>query len=333
MFAWGFRQTQTGYAVEVKMVDVSPNNVYQYRTNDGSGWSGWSSSRTIVAKQPQELLDDVWIMFWTGTGHILNDVWSFNTHQTYTDISTTYDLFSNFVTVGTENGYSTVSKRFTIPPGCKSRYKVLLNFLNSDNLLLEYSMNVSFLGYDGTAVRVVTGTQKFDWVRPPITSRYVDLGIIDLNPLNSPFLLHPNGACEMDVTIYIRSEETLVSGDDIVLDSIYLVPVQDDTGYFHAVWKFDNEGREIYSNYDPSNPYILEISHNMIDGASPDTAFVVPLDATYAGNPITLIPGVLNTVLILPIFSTNTSDWRVGSLEAGNSGSGYIAIRPRFLNI
>ena len=333
MFCWGFRETQTGYSVEVNIVSGGSPNQYQYRTNDGSGWSSWSSSRTIVAKQPQELLDDVWIMFWTSTGHIATDIWTFQTHQTYTDISTTYNLFSNAAAMYTEDGFVTATKRFTIPPGCKSRYKVLLNFLNSDANLLEYSMNVSFLGYDGTAVRVTTGTQKFDWVRPPITSRYVDLGIIDLNPTSSPFLLHPNTVTEMDITIYLRTEETLISGDDIVLDSIYLVPVQDDTGYFHCVWKFDYEGREVFSNYDPSNPYICEISHNVLDGASPDTAFSVPLDATYAGNPITLIPGVTNTLLFLPIFSTNTSDWRIGSLEAGDTGGGYIAIRPRFLNI
>ena len=103
----------------------------------------------------------------------------------------------------------------------------------------------------------------------------------------------------------------------------------------HAVWTYDGYGREVYCNYDSNYPYIAEVSANFFDSTSLTNISGVGLNGTYAGNVITLVPGIDNTLLILPIFSVSTMDWRGGTaISSGQtSGDTYVAIRPRCLQV
>jgi hypothetical protein len=57
---------------------------------------------------------------------------------------------------------------------------------------------------------------------------------------------------------------------------------------------------------------------------------VSALDQTVEGSPITLIPGVDNTILVIPLFSVS-SDYRTGLPTSGiGTGTTTMSIRPAY---
>lgn len=230
-----------------------------------------------------------------------------------------------------DSGQALASFYVNVPPGCRSRYKVLAAI--ASDLYCEYRMEVSFIGRDGNNDRVATEPQHYEWTGP-FESRVLDLGVIDLTSMSVPFLSHPYTSTILRVTIYARTMEQILSdvGDDIQFLRGHLIPVQDEFGYMQAGWVADGGGMEVYSNYDAGNPYLAEESVNVLNGDYTGRISVA-LDATFGGNVITLIPNVKQTVMIVPMLST-TTDWRAASLPTnGESGLTYIAIRPRYLHL
>lgn len=325
MFCYGDVRSSTGHTYVVKIVGTSS---YQWKKDAGS----FSGTIAITANVITQLgAEGVYIYFLNTTGHITNDTWTFKNNQAFFAASTTYDAYTNRATLYTSAGGILKFWNAVVPPGCTSKYKCYVSI--PTNIDCEYKMTVNVLGYGGPSGRVTTGTQEYDWVKIPAASGYVDLGVIDLSPTSSPFLIHPGILSEIQIAFYVRATATIPNPSSIVINGMYLIPCPDEHSYFHAVWTYDGYGREIYCNYDPSNPYIAEVAANWWDNIYTATQGT-GLNATYAGNVITLIPGVDNTIIMVPVFSASSMDWRYGTFASGtNTGAIYLAIKPRYIQV
>lgn len=333
MFCYGQVQSSTGAMFNVKISAEGTPDSFQWKKNSGS----YSSSIQIEANTPVKLgSDDVYVYFWTETGHNINDEWNFRSNQAYIVIDDNTDLYPQRDDVYSDNGFFFASGKIVIPPGCKSKYRVYASFNPGalPSVGLEFMMTAFYLGFvSPSGGRVSTVANQYDWVRLPPGASYIDLGVLDFTPDSSPFLLHPQVSSEMDLQFSVRSDNELANPSNLTIRGVYLVPCQDEYACMHVVWKFDGFGREVFCNYDPAHPYVAEVSANYFDEPF-EIANAVPLDATYSGNIITLIPGVINTLLFIPVFSTNTSDWRIGTFTTNSlTGEIYVAIRPRYLYI
>lgn len=327
-FVYGQRRSNSNRNFRVRISSTGSPDMYQYSDDDGSTWS---SAAPIVAKTKMQLGSyDIWIMFWNATGHTSGDYWSFKDRQSQIDgASSTSALYTNRNDAYSETGYAIGSVNFTVPQGCTSRYRVLIKKTVSGCTNYDIRMNVEYYGFNGSTM-VVSKPVEYSWVRA--SNGDVDLGMIDLTPRSLGLLNHPNSFTYGRISYYIRAVSEISVGATAIVSEVFLVPAQDEYSYMFAAWDYDGAGREIYCNYDPNNPYLAEVSSTHTDGDY-DLIFVGGLDYTMAGNVITLIPNVDNTLLFLPMFSpTNVMDWRYSTFSTGaKTNTTTVAIRPRYL--
>lgn len=309
-------------------------NTFRFSNDNGSTWG---STQNVVAWTPISLVpfaggaSGAFVVFGSATGFTTNQYWTFINHQSFVAGASAIDAYDNRNDFMTDSGKAIHSFYVNIPPGCRSRYKMLA-YITSD-IYCEYRMRVNFIGRASDVSRVATEPQHYEWTGP-FLGRMLDLGVIDFTSLSVPFMSHPYAGTVLQVTIYARTMEQILvdpSGSVQFLRG-HLVPVQDEFGYMQAGWKTDGSGREVYSNYDAGNPYVAEESVNKFDGDLTGR-ISMGLDMTYGGNVITLIPNIRQTLMFVPLISVST-DWRASTLGTnGETGDTYLAIRPRYLHL
>lgn len=331
MFCYGQMRSATGKSYVVKITGTGTPNQFQYSVNGGA----FSSSINITVRTPIKLgTDEVYVFFNQATGHALNDQWTFVSHQAHLSYTgSSFDLYANRASVHSATGYGVGSVGFTVPPGCRSKYRVYANFTFTGGISVgEFAMDIRFVGYNGTS-RAETLSTIYDWVSARLDAA-VDLGILDLTPRVTPHLLHPSGMLEGRIYFLFRSDGNVPNPTTCKVNNVFLVPCQDDYAYMHAKWVYDGVGREVFCNYDAANPYMAEVAGNQFDSSYPGIVSIVPLDGTYSGNMITLMPNVDNTLLFLPMGTAlaGSGDWRHSTFSAAaKTQSTSVAIRPRFL--
>lgn len=335
VFVYGNVYDDSNLSLKIKINSVGSPNQFQFSNNNGSSYG---TAQNIVAWTPFQLTPasggpiDAYAVFGSTTGFTLNQTWTFSNHQAYFDNpGSSLDTYTIREDLMGESGAALYSFYVNVPPGCRSRYKFVAA-LQSD-ILAEFRMRVSFIGRASASSRIATEPQYYEWVGP-YGNRTIDLGLIDLTSMTNPFMSHPYTGTVLQIIIYARTQEEIVSDTADVIGFLrgYLVPAQDEYSYMQAGWKNDGAGREVYSNYDAGNPYIAEESVNLFDG-NLSGRVSMGLDATYGGNIVTLIPNVKQTILFVPMLSVS-QDWRAAGLQTnGETGDTYVAIRPRYLHL
>lgn len=328
LYVGGTYNSTTGKSYKVKISGTGSPNQYQYSTNGGSSYSA-SFNISAGATNSLEGGGSIVPYFWfeSATGHTLNATWSFNSHQTVQYINSTYDVYANRATAYTEDGAFVKDIYYNIPYGCHSRYKVYLVF-TATGFTPEVSAKMYYGGYNysGAGGKLYSGGGRFDWTTPATTSNWVDVALIDTTANANPSAMHPYVNSEVLLQIHVRSKSAIANPATFNITHAYLVPCPDENSWFHAGWTDDGEQYEYYCNYDMSNPYMVESAYPSSAGGRR----AMPLNGTYGGNFITLLPDVQNTLLMLPIFTTS-SDWRSSVIaDSGNTGAVEISYKPMY---
>lgn len=335
LFVYGDIKSTTNNTYRINIVGTGTPNTFRFSANNGSTWG---PTYNVQAWTPIQLeggsgLINAYAVFGSTTGFTSNQTWTFSSHQAYiSNSASALDTYTIRADLMGDSGYGIYTFNINVPPGCRSRYK-MVGYIDSD-ILAEYRMRVGFVGRGTSGDRVFTEPQYYEWTGP-YESRMIDFGMIDLTSYSVPFMSHPYSACVLQITIYARTAEEIVTdtSDEIKFLRGYLVPAQDEFAHMQAAWKTDGTGFEVYSNYDPANPYIAEENISMMDATSTAARVSIGLDATYGGNVITLVPNVDQTIFIAPLLSTAT-DWRSAIIPTnGQTGDTYVAIRPRYLHV
>ena len=284
--------------------------------------------------------DTIYLMFTQATGHTLNQQWAFSSNQSFFYPNATKNVYSSYAGYMSAGGTYVGGIDINVPSGVRKNYKIMANLSESTYKRTEYRMSVSFgfIPYEGTTY---TWTQEvfMDWVMPVthlLTT--VDLGPLDLTARGCPALQNPSSIARAQIKIYARGTEALSEAHNVNIGHCFVVPASDPNAYIRAAWVTDTmDGWESYSNYDESNPYITETTasywHGAIEGFLDITAEIgsaAPLDATWIGRHITLIPGVTNTIYFLPLFNSG-GDYRKGYVTNSQTGPTYVACRPKYL--
>lgn len=320
-----------GKKIVIKIVSLSPDK-FQYSTDGGSSWSasinvdaGGIQSTTHTVLNSTANSTNISITFGAASGHVVNDTWTFYSHQAYIPVDYTRDVYANRSDAYSESGFYLTGAYINIPQGCRSRYKVYVRF-SASGYVPEFAMSTAYAGFSASySSHLYSGNAKYDWTLPGSGSDFADLGIIDFTASGTPALAHPYVGGKMLISIYTRSVDTITNPASCTIGWIYLIPCQDDNSWIHAAWTDDGAERETFCNYDQLNPYMAETK---IADTTFGTRYIMPLNGTYGGNFITLIPDVDNTILCFPIFSTQT-DWRRSSIPSGSTNdSVHIAYRP-----
>lgn len=328
LYTGGTYNNITGKQYKVKISGTGSPNQYQYSTNGGSSYSA-SFNISAGAINSLEGASSIVPYFWfeSATGHNLNDTWTFNSHQTVQYINSTFDLYANRANAYTEDGVLVKDIHYTIPYGCHSRYKVYLVFSYTGHAP-EVSAKMYYGGYNysGAGGKLYSGGARFDWTSPATSANWVDVALIDTTANANPSAMHPYINSDILLQVYVRSKSAIANPATFNISYAYLVPCPDENSWFHAGWTDDGEQYEYYCNYDMANPYMVESSYPTAGGGRR----AMPLNGTYGGNLITLIPQVQNTIVMLPVFTTN-SDWRSSTLStSGTTGAVEISYKPMY---
>lgn len=340
------------YRIRIDSTNVNGDSV-SYSLDNGSTWS------TPITLQDHTAYDigstGLWFMFLSRSGHTQGNQWQFRTTQSYLvpRLGSSRDLTPSNVYLAfmSEDGFNFDDFEINVPKEARGRYRIMAEVTHSGIGRADIRAVLSYKGFDG-----LDGSPKwtkgsyFDWVRTGVARTIVDLGVLDLTPSGLPHRSHPGSSGMIRVELYARGSLTSKPPDtsmNVRLIRAFIVPVQDEDSFLWAGWSYDGIGREVYSNYDYSNPYIGEVSASVSDkkgtpiySNSGDvklgTAMSVGLDETHIGAPITLIPGVTNTILMAPTVTgwpgIEYSDFRASYFDdSGNTGEVSISIRPRYL--
>lgn len=257
----------------------------------------------------------------------VGDKWTFYTHQSCIPLSGTTNIYTNRNSVYADDGYLISTFNINVPFMCKSRYRVYFVY-SSVGYSPEFMMKMYYAGYTtSTSVKLYSGSGKYDWTLPGTGANFVDLGLIDLTNSGTPSLGQPNISSEIKVEVYTRTYSDIPNPSSITPTCVYLVPAQDNNSWFHGKWKQNGSGNVTFCNFDRTNPYMSEVQ--------PSRYHSMPLDGTYGGDFITLIPNQHNTVLMIPC-SGASNDWRESTIST--DGIAYcdtpkITYRPTFINI
>lgn len=323
----------------VEITSINPD-VYRYSTNGGSSWTTNNTLTSSVSSKQKTILnsyagysisDGITIEFHNHLGHAVGAKWEFYTHQSWIPLSGVTDMYANRAYVYSDDGHFTKQIGITVPKQCKGKYKVYYVFARSNLPSPEMSMKLYYLGYNTvSSQRLYSGGANYEWVAPGLNSNFVDLGVLDFTASGTPALSHPGASAQIELQIYVRTSETITNPSTITSDGIYLIPCGDNNSWIHAAWTDDEDGYETFCNYDMANPYMVE-TKSPLDSRIFRRS--MPLNGSYGGNFITLIPGDINTILMFPIFST-TTDWRQSTIPAGSyCETPRIAHKPRFMVI
>lgn len=377
IIVYGQFTTNSIFGYEIKITQTGAADAFQWRRydkvtgadeDDSPFWSvgSWSSDIYIQPNIPVRIDTGnanriIYVLFQSDTGHNLNTMWFVESDQvrlttsagfldTQSKLGTvnnvdinpkkiiTNDISTNGNLFYAKTGSSIGSGYFTVPPGCRSKYRIVLDVSTASETTYELMSEVRFFSTSeiGGVVKA-NSTQPIlsDWVLKE--SDTIHLGVLDLTPSAMGFSNHPGTIIQGEIQVKLRAVANIPSsGATFNINAIFLIPCQDDDSYLEAAWMFSGNNREVYCNYDYNNPYVAETSANHFDVNFSGYARTVGLDYTASGSPITLIPNVVNTV----IFYTKTGangDWR--SYKYGNgtftglprTGRVSLAIRPRYL--
>lgn len=340
-----YLDAQTGleaYArkIVVEILTISGGDTYRWSIDGGTTWAG---SSPITAKVANTIIssnasfntgityEPIKVQFSKQTGHVVGDRWEFYTHQSYLRFTDSINIYSNRDEVYADDGYWFKTFYLTVPYGCKSKYRVYLIFATT-GYSPEFMMKTSFMGnYDITGLRFAGGENRYDWTLPGDNSNFVDLGMLDFTTSSTPSLGHPNAASELQIKLYTRTYQDITNPATLTLAGAYFIPAQDDNSWFHASWPFDGRHYQTFCNFDLQNPYMCEAESSV---GVPTFQRVMPLDGSYGGGFITLIPGQNNTIMMIPLVGS-TENWRESAIPTNSAycDNIQIAYRPTFVNI
>lgn len=328
LYSTGDIRSATGKIYKIKITVTGAQDSFAYSTNNGSSYS----ANIPITPYVTYTIDTVSgrtadVYFATQTGHVVNDVWTFNSHQVVKDISVTHDVYANRNNAYSETGTLATSIIYNVPFGCHSRYKLYLKF-SKTGFDPELSAKIYYGGYD--IVKLYSGGMSTDWTVPATTNtNWVDVAIIDLTANAVSGFQHPVSAAEIKIEIYARSRTTISNPANITIQHAYLIPCPDENSWFHSGWTEDGDQYEHFCNYDMSNPYMIETLAPSVSGYRR----IMPLNGTYGGDMLTLIPQIDNTIVMIPV-EGGFSDWRKSSfLGTGYTGAVEISYKPRYLVI
>lgn len=355
------------WRVKIVAVDAGGDTI-KWSGDDGSTWSS-----DIVLENHKEyvILDSpsqntkISFMFMRKTGHVLDDYWRWKVGQTYLindpavwpavqfGIGQTNTQAAAYATLG---GYALGAVYFNICKGVAGKYKVLAQYEITQDYQPEFYMRLNYAGISSAGVAYYSGNTAFNWVRAYKGNKVgiVDLGTIDFSAAAVPSRGHDNGHSEGKIQIFIRGQHLASSDYTAYISRVMICPAQDNEGFLWAGWSAKGEGREVYCNFDHRNPYIAEVSANIIDTDAAytddgdDSIYTDPEDLdleivrvvmkeeSHIGNILTLHPGVTNTVVMSPVMTGNGSasneDFRSSYFKDDvYTGPVSIAIRPRYL--
>lgn len=325
IYVTGDYRNTAGKTYKVKISATGARDSIQISTNGGASYG---ASQELYAFAPYQLgSDNAYVYFESETGHTLNNVWTFVSHQTVKDVSDTIDVYANRTSAYTDNGLLVTSLYYNIPYGCHSRYKVYVK-ISSTGYTPELSAKMYYGGYNTSGGhKIYSGGAQFDWTTIAESSNWADLALIDLTASAMPASMHPSASGEVKIEIYTRAIGAIQNPASLTIDLAYLIPCPDENSWFHAGWTDDGSQYEHYCNYDMDNPYMAE-------SLAPDEGSyrrVMPLNGTYGGNFITLIPKLDNTLVMIPL-DGNATDWRRTSFGgSGQTGRTEISYKPRYL--
>lgn len=352
----GLRHQTTQQAYRIKVVAVAAGgDTVQYSTNGGSSWSG---NIVLQDHNPVDIgTTGMWFMFLNRSGHAVNDEWAFYSGQSYfiPESGAPFNVLDgvNYSIYMSEIGIQFDSFIVNMPKEAKGKYRILVE-VDADSVLdrIDLRAVLYYQGFDrDTGNTIDTQGAFFEWVaiNAAQTRAIADLGVLDLTPNGLPHRSHPGSNGRVKIGVKARGTQTTNPGGvrTIELTRAMLVPMQDEDAFLWTGWIYDGSGREVYTNYDYDNPYIGEISASSTDkyvqtiyadSADVDLSsiYAVGLDETHIGAPITLIPGVRNTIVVAPTMTwtpgSYTSDFRNCYFHAsGATGEIALSIRPRYL--
>lgn len=345
LFVYANHESNDAYRYELTIAGTgTPDTFTLQRSTYNFGTSSWGSYSNIITGQQivagtavfADATTGLYVYFANSTGHTLGNKWYFESHQvgilqspTVTDLSVNPDWSY------TATGRQICFVDFTIPKGCRSKYKIIAGItFNSNDPTVEIMSRISFIGVNpSNGWQIYTQPTLSDWVLMDFSK--IQLGTVDLTPSGTGFTNHPMAFGRGKIEIYLRAMSNVVMSPATVVtvNYVYLVPVQDQDGCFEASWAYDGAGYEFYCNYDYNNPYVAEADRNYFSSGFDGNAIVNDLDYSSNAGPITLIPGVKNTVVMLSTFGVSTGNWRYGAISpGGETRNTYLAIRPRYLH-
>lgn len=371
------------YRVRVTKTDQIPNQYSVTRFSwNGSGWTSASitSDQNMIAGVPFKLdaNSEIYGLFYSNFGHTLNNEWWVEflhsvlptdvgvknaavrmARGQYSQINTRLPIT---VTLNTQTpasvpanqifspeGYYIGSAYFNVPPGCKSKYRIIANVVGSVNLLpstLELMSTVSFALpvvsstiyvtrneqstiTDISALSTQTEATTSDWVL--LEGNVVQLGVLDFSPNSAGFTGHHGANSFGVINFRLRAVSNIKTNATFTIERVLLIPCQDDDSYLDAAWTYTGSGYQVYCNYDYSNSYIAHSNSCYFDSGYNGISQTLGLDATYSGAPVTLIPNVKNTIIFYAREGTN-GNWRDYQYkESASTGKTSLAIRPRYL--
>lgn len=318
--------TSTNNYYDIELLALNPVQL-RYRTNGGT----WSSTVTPTAFEVVQVNSSFGFFVVTedfsDRGTVGQIGRSFASQYFYAPRSPV-NLASDYNGFISDSGSVVQICRIAVPSGIHGRYKVMFG-VGSD-VTMSYRMRVSLLtnqytvpGYNG------------NWASHPNAIKYgtLDLGVIDFSPLASPQSMIPGGVLQMEIMIYGRIEDSVYTGT-VTPYGVFFIPCGDERSFIRAKWTVVStwDGFQIISNFDPRSPLIGMVNREYrgsFNSASINSQ-VSALDQTVEGSPITLVPGVDNTILVIPLFSVS-SDYRTGLPTSGiGTGTTTMSIRPAY---
>ena len=326
MYVTGQYLNTTGKTWVVKIVATGPDK-FAYSVNGGS----FSASQTINPQTSYQLgSDNIYIFFDTDSNHNADDTWTFRSHQTvYQPGGSDFDIYTNRDAAYSENGVFVRSLYFNVPWQCRSRYKLIVTVSNLVGYTPEFASKIFYGGYADTVQKLWSGGAISDWVVSGNSSNWIDVGLLDFTANATPALSHPFSVGEVRIDLYTRSISTIANPATVNFGYAYLVPCPDENSWFQPLWSDDGDQYEHFCNYDMENPYMVESYHPEYGSYRRS----MPLNGTFGGNFITLIPQLTNTIIMIPVIASSKTNWRESIINAGfgHTGETIISYKPRFL--
>jgi hypothetical protein len=331
----GIVESATATFYEIKVIAVNP---FQYQTRINGG--AYSATVTPTAWTSYAVDGSISLVSTTSnmTGLVaVNDVLNFASHQAYILSNNTYDVYSSLSSNPSTGTMSIVSKTVLVQPGTTGKYRVLASLTSGGTMVSDYEIKTqySISGASGGLIMSV-GASETGWIRAPVGAGawMADLGVIDLTPSGTRGTTHPGASMFVNIATQLRLMRPPLAGATLYVGCLHLVPCSDDFSYVRAGWPLaDDTGIQVYSNFDTRGPYMIRAIKDYRAPNSYPNLYngILPIDESHDGEIITLVPGVTNTLLIVPLSGGSSSDFRNKVSSASlTTGNVTVAIRPRY---
>lgn len=330
MFSYGYGEQATSNVAatniyDVKIITTSPF-VIQWKKNGGS----YSANVTVTPYTN--------IVFESGTGYefgvvftdtvgSVDDVYRIHNNQSFIYPNASFNANADIATYMDSFGKLLGKFNVNIQRGVYGKYKVLAH-ISGPNTNHEVRLSVKSFTHNGYSSPSYSG-----WIAHPVggNAALIDMGTIDLSPQSRKAGLRPISDQVLACAVYARGLQAPTGTHTISIGSVFLVPCEDENSMLRVGWIFDGPGFEEFCNYDKERPYIVEVNA----GYTPPTysvsdhTTVFQLDETHDGNVITLIPGLTNTIMFVPIVGA-TGDYRnYYWSNTGDTGPVTVSIKPQ----